>query len=175
MNATRHIVSRPPLDVKTPSDIYAGRCPRCGQPLDICWRHVGGSGKVPFACCSNQWGGETPEHILVRIPEELAYAYLDHLREVAQANTGYVRRLEADLSRTRFSDLDSLVKTSCPRCGQAWEVIAVTGHYVARCVSPTCEGHGMLHPIARRLALAWEDLAQAEETAYAEREETQNG
>ena len=171
MNATNLSVPRSPLDVKTPSDIYSGHCPRCGQSLDICWRHVGGSGKVPYVCCASPDGGETPEHVLRRIPEALAYAYLDHLSQVGQANIDYARRLEADVPRSGFTDLDSLIKTACPNCGAAWEVIAVGLRYFARCVSPTCEGHGILHPIGRRLAQAWEDLAQAEDMANAEREE----
>lgn len=157
----------------TVADIMEGACPTCGQPLDLVWRHLGGHGKVPHVCCSNPDGGETVGHVLVRIDEHLAYAYLDHLRDMALASSEYVRRLEAEIPKSRFQHLDDLVKTSCPLCGGSWEVIDVAGSYVARCVSPVCEGHGILHPISRRLAQAWEDLAQAEDMAYRMWEEMQ--
>ena len=172
MNATSDIVTPDVLNVKTPSDIYCGACPRCGYPLSICWRHIGGHyGKVPFLYCSNPDGGETEAHVLQRIPEALAYGYLNRLHEVITASSQRVARLTRDLRWVQFSDLDSLIKTACPECGSAWEVIAAAGNYYARCVSPACEGHGMPHPIARCLAEAWEDLAYAGDMAYAEAEE----
>lgn len=93
------------------------------------------------------------------------------------ANRVYVDRLEAMMTDSviivppGFADLESLIKTACPKCGGQYEVTKRANRFYARCVSPRCEMHGALIAVSRKLAQAWEDLAQAEDRAYAEGEE----
>lgn len=98
-------------------------------------------------------------------PTPTCWAKTCHL---AEAMAG---KIEVNPPRSRFTDFDSLIKTACPTCGADWEVIPIAGSYFARCVSPACEGHGMLHPIGRRLAQAWEAFVQALDQDYQSAEE----
>ena len=70
---------------ETIEDILKGVCPTCGYTLDLTRRHIGGLGMVPFVRCSNLDGGETTEHVLVRIPKRLARAYWDCVEEAEWA------------------------------------------------------------------------------------------
>ena len=73
--------THPRLQYTTVEDILKGSCPTCGYSLTVRSIHLGGHGASPYVCCTNPNGGQTPEHVLLRIPLSLAADYQLFARE----------------------------------------------------------------------------------------------